>query len=85
MVNVPDSLLAERRRTGVDLFDEMWEGLLHVVPAPSAAHQRLNAELMMVLGPLAKARGLVPLVEANVIAPTTTTASRISSTPGPTS
>jgi Uma2 family endonuclease len=66
MVNVPDSLLAERRRTGADLFDEMWEGVLHMVPAPSAAHQRLNAELMMVLGPLAKAQGLVPLVEANV-------------------
>ena len=66
MVNVPDSLLAERRRTGADLFDEMWEGVLHMVPAPSAAHQRLNAKLMMVLGPLAEARGLVPLVEANL-------------------
>src|SRR5581483_8222118 len=66
MVNVPDSLLAERRRTGADLFDEMWEGVLHMVPAPSAAHQRPNAELLMVLGPLAKARGLIPLVEANL-------------------
>jgi Uma2 family endonuclease len=66
MVNVPDSLLAERRRTGADLFDEMWGGVLHMVPAPSAAHQRLNAKLIMVLGPLAEARGLVPLVEANV-------------------
>ena len=66
MINVPDSFLAERRRTGADLFDEMWEGVLHMVPAPSAAHQRLNAKLMMTLGPLAEARGLVPLVEANL-------------------
>lgn len=66
IVNVQDSVLAERRRTGADLFDEMWEGVLHMVPAPSAAHQRLNAELLMALGPLAKARGLAPLVEANL-------------------
>lgn len=66
MVDVPAAMLAERRRTGADLFDEMWDGVLHMVPAPSTGHQRLNSELMMVLGPLAESRGLVPLVEANL-------------------
>jgi Uma2 family endonuclease len=66
MVNVPEALLAERRRTGVDRWDEVWEGVLHMVPPPSAAHQRLSAELLAVLVPLAKGRGLVGLVEAGL-------------------
>jgi hypothetical protein len=38
MLDVPAALLAERQRLGLDLFDEMWEGELHMVPPPSAEH-----------------------------------------------
>jgi Uma2 family endonuclease len=63
MLEVPQALLDERRAKGLDKSDEMWEGELHMVPPPSMDHQRLGAELFLVLGPLAKARGLVPLYD----------------------
>ena len=45
MLDVPESLLDERRRQGLDVFDEVWEGVLHMVPPPSGEHQRLELEL----------------------------------------
>ena len=42
MLDVPESLLDERRRLGLDVFDEVWEGVLHMVPPPSGEHQRLG-------------------------------------------
>ena len=45
MLDVPESLLDERRRLGLDVFDEVWEGVLHMVPPPSGEHQRLELEL----------------------------------------
>jgi hypothetical protein len=35
MLDVPGSLLDERRRLGLDVVDEVWEGVLHMVPPPS--------------------------------------------------
>ena len=32
---VPEYMLWERRRTGADRWDEMWEGVLHMAPAPN--------------------------------------------------
>jgi len=58
MLDVPQALLEERRRTDHDKADEMWEGVLHMVPPPSGAHQRLGSDLYVVLAPLAQARGL---------------------------
>ena len=60
MLEVPQALLDERRSKGLDKSDEMWEGELHMVPPPSEAHQEVGAELFLVLGPLAKASGLLP-------------------------
>jgi Uma2 family endonuclease len=60
MLEVPQALLDERRAKGLDRSDEMWEGELHMVPPPSGEHQALGAELFLVLGPIAKARGLLP-------------------------
>jgi Uma2 family endonuclease len=59
MVVVPPDLLEERRRTGADRWDEMWDGVLHMAPAPSGLHQRFTTRLALVLGPAADARGLV--------------------------
>lgn len=66
MLEVPEKLLAERRARGEDRFDEMWEGVLHMVPPPSGWHQELAAELVMALGPIGKARGLRVLNEAGL-------------------
>lgn len=58
MLDVPPDLLAERRRLGLDHRDEMWEGELHMVPPPNEEHQRIGAELVALLLPVAKAAGL---------------------------
>lgn len=58
LLNVPEDLLAERRRNGADRWDEMWEGVLHLVPPPSGWHQEFGNELTVALTPVAKARGL---------------------------
>ena len=63
---VPESLLAERRSRGLDRRDELWDGVLHMVPPPGDAHQGLSTEPVMVLGPLAKRRRLVPRVETGL-------------------
>ena len=63
MLEVPQALLDERRARGTDRWDEMWEGELHMVPPPSVERQRVGSELFLVLGPLAKARDLVPLYD----------------------
>ncbi len=54
-----EELLERRRRSGLDRLDEVWEGVLHMVPAPSFAHARITQLLAEVLGPLATAAGLV--------------------------
>ena len=41
VVHVPDEELAERRARGLDHWDEMWEGVLHMTPAPTVDHQRI--------------------------------------------
>lgn len=54
-----EALIERRRRTGADLFDEVWEGEYHMAPAPSAAHALLDQQLAVLLEPLATAAGLV--------------------------
>lgn len=51
-------LLEERRRMGGDRWDEVWEGVLHMVPAPSERHQHFGGQLFVVLDRLARAREL---------------------------
>jgi len=50
LVHVSDAELADRRAKGLDRRDEMWEGVLHMTPAPSTEHQRILDELIMFLG-----------------------------------
>lgn len=33
-MEVPEAMLAERRRLGLDRRDEMWNRVLHMVPPP---------------------------------------------------
>ncbi len=55
-------LLTRRRRSGLDRLDEVWEGVLHMVPAPGEAHARITQQLAELLGPLARAAGLIPMM-----------------------
>jgi Uma2 family endonuclease len=66
MLHVPEDLLEERRRKGLDRLDEMWEGVLHLVPPPSFAHQRLGSELLVALKPFANGKGLSIVYETGV-------------------
>jgi Uma2 family endonuclease len=58
MLEVPERLLEERRRKGLDRFDEMWDGVLHMVPPPSYAHQKLGSALLVALKPFVEDQGL---------------------------
>lgn len=68
MLDVPESLLDQRRRLGLDVFDEVWEGVLHIVPPPPGEHQRLELELGSVLLAVSKRRGLVASNETGLFA-----------------
>jgi hypothetical protein len=49
--------LAHRKLTGIDRFDEMWEGVLHMSPAPTYEHQRMVDRLLLFLAPLLQRMG----------------------------
>lgn len=68
LVDAPESMLDERRRLGLDVFDEMWEGVLHMVPPPGGPHQRLGTCLARALGPVADRLGLLLSNETGLFA-----------------
>jgi Uma2 family endonuclease len=49
-VEVPQEILDHRRSTGIARYDEMWEGVLHMAPAPKINHQAIVAALIAALG-----------------------------------
>ena len=55
-----EALLERRRRAGVDRLDEVWQGVHHMVPAASCEHARVAQQLAELLGPPARAAGLLP-------------------------
>jgi Uma2 family endonuclease len=60
-------LLERRKRSGLHRLDEVWEGVLHMVPAPSHGHASISQQLAELLGPLARASGLEPtMAELNL-------------------
>jgi Uma2 family endonuclease len=61
-----DELLDRRRRSGLDRLDEIWEGVLHMVPAPDYAHGDLESQLHRILGPLAERAGLAMIGQSNL-------------------
>jgi Uma2 family endonuclease len=56
------ALLERRKRLGQDRKDEVWEGVLHMVPAPAHRHADLAQQLAELLGPAARVAGLQPTV-----------------------
>lgn len=55
-----EAMKARRRRAGLDRLDEVWEGVLHMVPAPSYEHAVISQQLAVLLDAPARAAGLVP-------------------------
>ena len=53
-----EALLERRKRLGQDRKDEVWEGVLHMVPAPSHKHSKLSAHIKVLLRATATAAGL---------------------------
>jgi len=66
---VPDSLIAERRRLGLDKRDEVWEGVPHMNEPGSLEHQRLEGRLVTTLSGVCDSAGLLILPEAGVFDP----------------
>jgi len=57
ILEIDEEMLAERARLGLDRRDEMWEGVLHMVPQPSGRHQVLATALARYLFDHAARRG----------------------------
>ncbi len=57
-----DEVLARRHRSGLDRLDEVWEGVLHMVPAPAGEHSDIAQQLAVLLDGPARAAGLVPAI-----------------------
>jgi Uma2 family endonuclease len=57
ITHISEHALAARRRTGLDRWDEMWDGELHMPPAPSDEHQRVLDDLIEFLRPLLRTTG----------------------------
>ena len=69
MLEVPEHWLDDRQRLGHDKRDEVWEGVLHMVPSPGTSHQRLARQLFLALIRIAERRGLEVLYETSVFDP----------------
>lgn len=50
IIDVPESLIEDRRRKGLDRRDELWEGVYHMVPPPSEEHQVIVDGLFILFG-----------------------------------
>ncbi len=69
MTSVLREIIDERRRLGIDRWDEMWEGVLHMSPAPGPEHARITKKLIVFLDPLVERKGLGLVTWTNVREP----------------
>jgi Uma2 family endonuclease len=61
-----EALIERRRVSGLHRLDEIWGGVLHMVPAPSHRHAALGAQLISLLREPAAAAGLAVTIEFNL-------------------
>ena len=64
-----EALIESRRSTGADRRDEIWEGDYHMNPAPRKRHAILVSELLSLIHPCARRRGLVGTTDFNLGVP----------------
>ncbi len=48
MVDTPAEIIEDRRRRGLDRRDEVWEGVYHMVPPPTGAHEDIVGRLFTI-------------------------------------
>lgn len=65
-LDVPQSVLDERARLGIDVFDECWNGEIHMVPPPSEDHQAIGGRLFAFLLDVCEPQGLLVRYETGV-------------------
>jgi Uma2 family endonuclease len=53
-----DDLIQERKRLGIDRYDEVWEGMYVMPSMPTNAHQKIVADLSDILTEVVKQPGL---------------------------
>lgn len=58
-----EALLERRRQLGLDRRDELWNGVYRMNPPPSIEHQMIAHQLGLILDPLARAAGLLAVVQ----------------------
>lgn len=63
---VLEELIERRRKLGLDRHDEVWEGEYHMSPAAHSWHAFVQATLLELLGPLARAQGFVAITDFNL-------------------
>ena len=61
-----EQLVERRRRLGLDHFDEVWEGVYHMVPAPRFDHGFVDDQLARAIGPYADRAGLAGCGQFNL-------------------
>lgn len=66
---VPDEMIEERRRLGLDRRDEMWNGVLHMVPPASSAHGGVAYDLACLFRLQGRNRRLRAFVEPGIFDP----------------
>ncbi len=72
MLDMPQERIDERRRLGLDRKDEVWDGVLHMVPPASSMHNEFGSHLHAVLYRLAMDKGLRCFVEPGLFDPEVT-------------
>lgn len=68
VLEVDERQIAERHHLGLDKRDEMWEGVLHMVPPASDRHQAIQGELYAALRPIVRRRGWLLRFEEGIFA-----------------
>jgi Uma2 family endonuclease len=61
-----ERMIERRRRLGLDMHDEIWEGEYHVVPGPAGPHSELDQQLAVLFDAPARAAGLTASGPFNV-------------------
>jgi len=63
------ALLERRGQLGQDLLDEVWDGVYYAIPVPHGGHADVASQVAVLLGPPARAAGLVPVGTFNLGGP----------------
>lgn len=65
-----EDLLKKRKAIGADRWDEVWDGVMHMNPAPSLEHQRIEKLLTHILDEVVEQAGMgLVLHQVNVADP----------------